>query len=276
MARVGTFSYRQYQLTYEVHGEGPRVLVFLHGLLLDAALNRVMASLLAERGHRVVLLELLGHGRSDKPTHAYEHRLEFMSEQVIGLLDHLGVDQAVVGGVSLGANVTLQVAATIPERLRGMVVEMPVLERGAVAATAEFFPFLLALRYGGPFTRIGTRIARSLPRTPWHVVNSFLNLFSTEPRELAAVLHGLFVGPGTPPERLRRDIDVPALVIGHPHDLLHPLDDADALADELPNARFVRAFSLFEARTRPNRIVGEIATFLDDVWAPKLAAREHA
>lgn len=276
MARVGTFPYRDYDLTYEVHGEGPRVFVFIHGLLLDAALNRDIASRLAARGNRVVLLELLGHGRSAKPTHAYEYRLEFFSEQVIELLDHLGVDEAVVGGVSLGANTALQVAATVPERLRGLVLEMPVLERGSVAAAIQFSPLLLAFRYGGPLMRIGTRIMRALPRTPWHVANSFMNMLSADPREMAAVLHGLFVGPSTPPARDRRDIRTPALVIGHPHDFLHALDDADAVAAELPNSRFVRARSLFEARTRPDRIVAEMGEFLDRAWAPTLAAVKQA
>ena len=276
VARVSTFQYRRHRLTYEVHGEGPKVFVFVHGLLLDAALNRHIGRMLAERGHKVVLLELLGHGRSDKPTHAYEHRLEFFAEQVIALLDHLEIDEAVVGGVSLGANVSLQVAATAPDRLRGIVAEMPVLERGTIAAAIQFAPLLLAFRYAAPVVRIGTRLMRSLPRTRFDPLNSFLNLLSADPREMAAVLHGLFVGPGTPAARVRREIEVPALVVGHPHDLLHALDDADALAAELPNSRFVRARSLFEARSRPARIVGEISDFLDEVWAPTLAAAREA
>jgi len=44
------------------------------------------------------------------------------------LLDHLGVPQAVVGGTSLGANVALEAAVLAPERVRGLVLEMPVLE----------------------------------------------------------------------------------------------------------------------------------------------------
>ena len=63
-------AYGQYQLGYEVYGSGDRVLVWLHGLLLDASLSRRLAMALAARGNRVVLLDLLGHGRSDKPRHA--------------------------------------------------------------------------------------------------------------------------------------------------------------------------------------------------------------
>ncbi|MFP5309019.1 MAG: alpha/beta fold hydrolase [Actinomycetes bacterium] len=265
-----------HRLVYEVHGDGPRVFVFLHGLLLDAAMNRTIARRLAREGHRVLLLELLGHGRSDKVRHATEHRLEFHAAHVVALLDHLGLEQAVVGGTSLGANVALQVAVQSPERVRAMVLEMPVLERGAVAAAAQFTPLLLALRYGWPVLRPATRLAARIPRTGTPV-DSFLGLASTDPRALAAVLHGLFAGPGCPPARDRRALTHPSLVIGHRGDLLHPMNDAAALAAELPNAQLVRAWSVVEARTFPARITAAIDRFLADVWAPRLAEdTQHA
>jgi pimeloyl-ACP methyl ester carboxylesterase len=97
-----TLAYGRYKLSYEIYGVGDRVLVWLHGLLLDANLSRGLARRLAAKGNRVVLLDLLGHGRSDKPRHAGLHRMDLYAEQVLCLLDELGVDQAVLGGVSLG------------------------------------------------------------------------------------------------------------------------------------------------------------------------------
>lgn len=267
-----TVEYRGHRLVYEVHGEGPRVFVFTHGLLLDAALNRDIAQRLAAAGHRVVLPELLGHGRSDRPTHAYEHRLDFYAEQVLAILDDLEVDEAVIGGVSLGANTALTVAATAPERVRALVLEMPVLERGSMAAVLAFFPLLLSYRYLWPVLRPASRLVRALPRTGFGAVDSWINLCSADPKENAAVLHGVFVGPGTPPERVRVGIDIPALVIAHGGDLLHAMDDAKALARELPNATLLRARSALEARMFPRRIVGEMAGFLSDVWGPRLAS----
>ncbi|MBW3621017.1 MAG: alpha/beta hydrolase [Actinobacteria bacterium] len=268
--------YRGHRVAYEVHGEGPRVLVFTHGLLLDAALNRAIAQRLARAGHRVVLPELLGHGRSDKPRHAYEHRLDFYAEQVVAILDDLGLDEAVVGGVSLGANVALEVAATAPERVRAMVLEMPVLERGAMAAVQAFWPALVSLRYLSKVIRPFSRLVRALPRTGVGAFDSWMNLLSADPRENAAVLHGLMVGPGAPAARVRFTMPQPALVIGHGWDLLHAMDDARALAEELPNARFLQARSILEARTAPSRIVGEIDAFCNEVWGPRLATATTA
>lgn len=270
MSEVGYTTYRGSRLAFEIHGEGPRVFVFTHGLLLDAALNRRVATLLGRQGYRVILPELLGHGRSDHPTHAYEHRLDYYAEQVVAILDHLGIDDAVIGGVSLGANVALQVASTDPERVRGMVLEMPVLERGALAALAQFYPLLMLCRYGGTWLRPMTRVVRALPRTGIHALDSFLGFAGTDPREIAAVLHGLFVGPGSPAARVRRELDIPTLVIGHRGDLVHPMDDADALARELPDAHLVQAWSALELRTAPRRLVAEIDAFLTDAWLPRM------
>ena len=106
------------QLYYEVHGHGPRVLVFMHGILMDSNMNRRLAVDLAEPGYRVVLLDLPGHGLSEKPKRASFHRMDTYAEHVVALLDHLGMERAVVGGVSLGGNVSLLVAARPPSGSR--------------------------------------------------------------------------------------------------------------------------------------------------------------
>jgi hypothetical protein len=70
----------------------------------------------------------------------------------------------------------------------------------------------------------------------------------------------------------------PTLVIGHHADPLHPFSDSGMLAEELPNARLIEANSILEWRISPDRLDGELAQFLDDVWgrrdgvAPKAAA----
>jgi pimeloyl-ACP methyl ester carboxylesterase len=88
-----------------------------------------------------VLLDLLGHGGSDKPAHATQHRMDRYARQVVAVLDELGVDRAIVGGVSLGANVSLRVAVQAPERVAALLLEMPVLEWATPAAASLFVPF---------------------------------------------------------------------------------------------------------------------------------------
>lgn len=273
---VESFTHRGYRLAYEVHGQGRRVLVLLHGLLLDANLNRAIAQALSARGHRVVLLELLGHGRSDRPRHASEHRMDSYADQVVALLDHLEVEQAVVGGTSLGANVALHVAEKAPQRVRGMLIEMPVLEWAAPAAGAVFIPLLLGVHVARPAVRLVARLARRLPRTGFGPVDTFMNSVSMEPEEITAVLHGMLVGPTAPTVEKRREMLAPALILGHDLDYIHPFSDAENLAEQLPNARILRARSMFELRTRPTRLTGEIAAFLDEIWQPRVAEEQPA
>jgi pimeloyl-ACP methyl ester carboxylesterase len=266
--RVETFEVSGRRLSYEEWGAGDQPVVLLHGLLLDARINRGVARMLAGRGHRVILLDLLGHGESDKPAHAAEYRMDTYAAQVVGLLDHLGLEEAVVGGVSLGANVTLHLAVLHPERVRAMLIEMPVLERAVPAAALTFVPALVGVHYALPLARLVTRVARLVRRTGSDLIDGALSPFVLPPETATAILHGILVGPVAPTIDARRTIRVPALVVGHGADLIHPFSDAEHLVEQLPDARLVRASNVLELRLRPHRLLDEIDGFLTEVWAP--------
>jgi pimeloyl-ACP methyl ester carboxylesterase len=262
-----TLTYGQYQLNYEVYGSGDRVLVWLHGILLDANLSRGLARSLAARGNRVVLLDLLGHGRSEKPRHSSAHRMDLYADQVVCLLDELGVDQVALGGVSLGTNVSLLAAVRAPERVRGLVLEMPVLESAAPAAALTFVPLMLQVRYARPALRLVSRVVSRLPSSGIGPLDSVLSAVGSDPEEIAAVLHGMLLGPIAPTAEQRQAITVPALVLGHGIDLIHSFADAKRLARQLPDARLIRTRTFAELWVRPARLTAEIAGFLDRVWA---------
>jgi pimeloyl-ACP methyl ester carboxylesterase len=263
---VGMFDSAGLQLYYEIHGHGPRVLVFMHGILMDSNMNRRLANDLARRGNRVVLLDLPGHGLSEKPWRASFHRMDSYAEHVVALLDHLGVDRAVIGGVSLGGNVGLLVAALAPERVQGLVIEMPVLEWAVPAAAVTFIPMLFAVHFARPLVRRAAGLLRRLPRTGNGPIDSIMNSLSNDPIEVAAVLHGVLAGPIAPTVDQRSAMDMPALVVGHQVDRLHPFHDAEQLARRLPNGHLVKANSVLELRMQPERLTKEIAAFLDSTW----------
>src|SRR5258706_7097620 len=147
---LSSFRYAGCRLAYTEYGEGPRTIVLLHGLLLSQRMHEPLASALAAQGNRVITLDLLGHGASDRPRDMWRYTMPLFAEQVVALLDHLGVDEAVVGGTSLGANVTLEVAQLDASRLRAMVIEMPVLDNALIAGALAFTPLMLALTYAEP------------------------------------------------------------------------------------------------------------------------------
>jgi len=86
-------------------------------------------------------------------------------------------------------------------------------------------------------------------------------------------LQGLFFGRTAPHRNERRTFQMPALVLGHRRDPVHPFSDAGQLAEELPNGRLVEADSLVELRLKPERLTNEIASFLDEVWTAPRRAR---
>ena len=271
-----TFVHSGRRLAYSEFGDGPRVVVLLHGLLLSQRMHAPLAEALAARGNRVITLDLLGHGESERPRAMWEYSMTLFAEQTVGLLDHLGVDQAVVMGTSLGANTVLEVAALAPDRLRGMVVEMPVLDGALVACGAAFLPLLLALKYGTVGMRLVQMAARAVPRgeLPF-LLDVGLDTLRQDPAPSAGVLEGLFFGRIAPPRRERRNFKTKTLILGHRRDPIHPFSDAGMLADELPDARLIEASSILELRIAPERLTDEIAAFLDECWrTPRSASRK--
>ena len=275
---MSAFRYQGHRLSYTVHGEGPRPTVLLPGLLLSQKMQTPLARTLARRGNCVITLDPLGHGQSDRPRQMWRYSMTEFSRQVVALLDHLDIEEAVVGGTSLGANITLELAAAAPERLRGMLIEMPVLDNAIPACAAAFTPLLFALTFGAPVMKLVARGARAVPRdrVPF-LFELFLDSLAQEPGPSGAVLQGILFGRTAPEHAVRCTLQAPALVIGHPRDPIHPFSDADMLAAELPNATLLDANSIIELRTHPKRLTARIAEFLDECWGEgELALRRRA
>ncbi len=120
------------------------------------------------------------------------------------------------------------------------------------------------------------RATRAVPRRLLpHYGNVMLDVVRQEPGPGGALLQGLFFGRIAPPRSERAKFQTPTLVLGHRRDPVHPFSDAGMLAEEMPNARLLEANSLVELRLQPERLTGEIAAFLDEVWAKPRAQRKR-
>src|SRR3954451_4748120 len=151
--KSGHFVHDGHRLLYDEYGSGPRPLVLIPGLLLPRSMHRPLATALAERGNRVLVLDPLGHGESDRPSDMTLYSMPLFAEQVLGLMDHVGLDEAVVAGTSLGANITLETCVAAPERVRGAVIEMPVLDNALLGCALAFTPMLVGFTVGAPVVR---------------------------------------------------------------------------------------------------------------------------
>jgi len=270
-----TFSHNGRRIAYRIIGDGPRTLVFTHGLLMDVRMFTRLAPFLADHGHRVVLVDMLGHGGSDHPHQMTSYSMPQFGADVIALLDHLGIEQAVIGGTSLGANVSLEAAVAAPERIRAMVIEMPVLENGLTAAALLFVPLALALRVSHRGMGLVAKLARVIPRTHF-LADMMIDFVRRDPVASLAVLDGITFGRVAPPPRLRAKLLHPTLVIGHGADPIHPFTDADTLTNEMVNARLFEAKSIWEWRVFPSRLDAQLLAFLDEVWSEQAVGLESA
>ena len=262
----GEFFYEGHRIEYDSYGEGDRVLILVHGLLMNRRMFERLGPALAAEGNRVVCVDLLGHGRSDRPEDLRLYSMPLFGRQVGALIDHLGLDSAVVGGTSLGANVSLELASRDPDKVEGLVVEMPVLDNALSAVAGTFTPVMLALKFGRPAYEVLSRVASAVPRTHF-LLDIGLDWIRQRPGPSVAVLEGLLLGETAPHRLERRRIAQPTLVVGHSRDPIHPFSDSGMLAEELPRARLVEAGSILEWRLTPDRLNRELAEFLNQVWA---------
>ena len=104
---------------YEVRGEGEPTLVLVHGWALDARLWDGQLPALAAR-HRVVTLDLAGHGRSGRQRASWT--MGAFGEDVKAVVEAAGANDVVLVGHSMGGPVVLEAARRMPQRVKGLVL----------------------------------------------------------------------------------------------------------------------------------------------------------
>ena len=107
------------RIHYRIYGEGPP-LVMLHGLASSSVDWFPVTPMLAD-SHQLILIDLRGHGLSSLPRNR-DYAIRRMAEDVWEILDHLGLEQTSMLGLSLGGCVTIQAAILHPDRLNKMVL----------------------------------------------------------------------------------------------------------------------------------------------------------
>lgn len=106
-------------LYYEVHGEGPPFL-FISETACHGEVWRTYQIPEFSRDHRVIIFDQRGTGRSDKPS--MEYTTKMLADDAAALLDHLGADQAIVYGHSMGGRVAQLIALDYPQKVKKLIL----------------------------------------------------------------------------------------------------------------------------------------------------------
>ncbi|HEX6890302.1 MAG TPA: alpha/beta hydrolase [Chryseolinea sp.] len=126
------------KMYYEIHGDG-KPLVLLHGSYMTIDLN--FAQLIPElaKNHKVIALEMQGHGRTGDIDRAYSY--SSLASDIDGLLNHLKIDSADILGYSLGGTVAFELAIKHPERVTSLVIISSVFRlNGWIKSARDIFP----------------------------------------------------------------------------------------------------------------------------------------
>jgi pimeloyl-ACP methyl ester carboxylesterase len=126
------------KMYYEIHGDG-RPLVLLHGSYMTIDLNFSQMIPELAKNHKVIALEMQGHGRTGDIARDYSYPA--LADDVDGLLKHLKIDSADVLGYSLGGTVALELAIRHPARVTNLIVISSVFRHdGWIKSARDIFP----------------------------------------------------------------------------------------------------------------------------------------
>jgi pimeloyl-ACP methyl ester carboxylesterase len=108
------------KIHYEVHGSGPP-LILTHGYSSTSEMWRGQIEALSKH-HKLVLWDMRGHGQSDYPLDPNAYSETLTVADIAALLDEIGAESAIVGGLSLGGYMSLAFYRAHPERVRALLI----------------------------------------------------------------------------------------------------------------------------------------------------------
>jgi pimeloyl-ACP methyl ester carboxylesterase len=217
------------ELAYDdTGGDGPAI-VLAHGFLMDRTMFAPQVAALRDR-FRVVTWDERGFGETrydDTPFTYWDSAAD-----CIGLMDHLGIDRAVVGGMSQGGFVTLRVALSAPDRVRGLVL----LDTQAGTEDAEAIPLYRGMieewAAEGPGDDLAGVIAGLIVGPP-PLRDEWIARWQARPKEAIAQPGQTLLTRDSVEDRLG-EIAAPALVVHGTADAAISADKAERLAAGLP------------------------------------------
>ena len=233
------FSHDGLTFRYLDRGEGLPV-VFQHGLGGD--LRKMHDLFQIAEGYRLLSFDARYHGKTRPLGPPEKIGFDQSADDLLALLDHLGIEKAVIGGLSMGAGIALNFAVRYPQRTLGLILSRPAWLDEPFPENVRMFPEMAAL-----IRELGVQAARET----FQSTEAYANVLA-ESSDSASALLGMFDDPTCEEtvekfERIPRDcpsrdrsawreIAVPTLVLANYQDPIHPYAMGPTLASVIPRS----------------------------------------
>jgi len=225
---------------YESIGQGEPI-VMCHGLAGDIKALKALLGKIS--GYRLILADARAHGRTHPVGPASKICFQQFASDLRELLNHLGIEQAIIGGVSMGAGVAVRFAIDFPEFVRALILIRPAWLDSRLPENLSLFPIIARLfnQHGPDKWQDAFDMhpeVKNLTEKDSVLVNTMRRQFDA-PRAIerrARLIHM----PDDSPIKSWHEVesfDIPALIMGNQNDLVHPYSIAEAWAEHLRHSQ---------------------------------------
>jgi pimeloyl-ACP methyl ester carboxylesterase len=269
-----------YDLHYKEMGEGERVLILMNGFGGNLYTWRKVMEPLSHYG-RVIAFDRIGTGLSAHPIAGdwdgkSPYAPSMQPDFLIGLMDALGIKEAILVGNSQGGTVALSTALAYPERVTALVLADPaVYTSGGPPTWLTPLWSTPQMRRIGPWVAnrfLGEANSEQLLALAWHDPSKFtqqerketLKFFSVRNRDAALWEYTAANEASDLPDRVD-EIDMPVLVVAGDDDRIVPTEEHIRLSQEIPNARLViiKDCGHVPQEEKPQEFMSAVAAFLE-------------
>ena len=233
----GTVDVNGAKIFYKTQGSGP-VMLLIHGYPLSGELFKNNRAALAGAGFKVVTIDLPGFGRSVAPDANYS--IQRYAKEVLGFMDAMKIDKAVIAGMSMGGMTTLEMYKEAPERFNAMVLIDTTADPAGIAEKGEWLGLADQAAQMGSASLVPLLLPRMLTgpdrqKMPGQVMH--LSGLVKQASYNGAVGGGKALASRPDNNPVLSTIKVPALIIVGNEDNVTPIELAMKLQQGIPGSR---------------------------------------
>ena len=255
----------QSRFIYQSSGRGTPF-HFQHGL--GSNLNQPQNLLSDLQGVQLISMDCPGHGNaplSEDITPSFD----YYADQVIALMNELGIKKAIFGGISMGAGISINIALRFPEKVKALVLIRPAwLDQ----KSPENITILSGItkwigKENGQAMFEKNEVFQQIRSVLPNAANSILGVFSSSQRkEIPLVLESMVNDRPFSDLAALKQIRKPSLIIGNEDDPIHPFTMAEIIHRHIEGSQLEKVVSRYldDAlhRTQINQIVAKFITNL--------------